>query len=336
MNKILVNKVTFVLNLIVLTIIFVFTIISFFKIDNEPSSVKKMNTYIEKKLNSMSIKNAISIEETELPEIENNDIVEPKFVTVNPVIKVSQKKLNKIDKIIPIKPKKTPNAINIKKDKLKTTKIKLLKNTSKDYKKNNHNFILEPINNNNLKNNTFLQSTNNNDKKYLIDLGQTLLNKNRNYEVEFLWPLNNDSHNKIYKILNHCLLSETVLMGPDNKIFGLKGIITTNEIHNKYSNIIRMPTNVYSSLEKKNISIINKKYFGNNKAKHLRLFRKNVDAFILGYYLKIALDKGLKIKKIKGNYTIINNELYLDKLMINSIPFKNRISLSSIVKECNV
>ena len=336
MNKILVNKVTFFLNLIVLTIIFVFTIISFFKIDNESSSVKKMNTYIEKKLNSMSIKNAISIEETELPEIEKYDIVEPKFLTVNPVIKVSQKKLNKIDKIIPIKPKKTSNAINIKKEKLKTTKIKLLKNTSKDYKKNNHNFILEPINNNNLKNNTFLQSTNDNDKRHLINLGQTLLNKNRNYEVEFLWPLNNASHNKIYKILNQCLLSETVLMGPDNKIFGLKGIITANEIHNKFSNIIRMPTNVYSSLEKKNISIIKQKYFGNNKAKHLRLFRKNVDAFILGYYLKIALDKGLKIKKIKGNYTIINNELYLDKLMINSIPFKNRISLSSIAKECKI
>ena len=97
-----------------------------------------------------------------------------------------------------------------------------------------------------------------------------------------------------------------------------------------------MPTNVYSSLEKKNISLIKQKYLGNNKAKHLRLFRKNVDAFILGYYLKLALDKGLKLKKIKGNYTIINNELYLDKLMINHKPFKNIISLSPMAKSCNI
>ena len=125
-------------------------------------------------------------------------------------------------------------------------------------------------------------------------------------------------------------------MGSFNKIFSLNGIITKNEIHNKYSNIIRMPTNVYSSLEKKNINLIKQKYLGNNKAKHLRLFRKNVDAFILGYYLKLALDKGLKLKKIKGNYTIINKELYLDKLMINNKPFKNIISLSQMAKSCNI
>ena len=336
MNKILVNKVTFFLNIIVFTLLFVFTIINFFKIDNESSSVEKINTHIETKLNQMSIDNPISIEELELPEIKNNIVSEPNLVAIDPVIKVSQKKLKKIDMIIPINPKKTYNTNNINNEKLKITKIKLLKNTSKVYKKNNHNITLEPINYNNLKNNTFFQSTNNKDKRHLINLGQTLLNKNRNYEVEFLWPLNNASHNKIYKILNQCLLSETVLMGSDNKIFGLKGIITTNEINNKFSNIIRMPTNVYSSLEKKNISIIKQKYFGNNKAKHLRLFRKNVDAFILGYYLKLALDKGLKIKKIKGNYTIINNELYLDKLMINLKPFKDIISLSSIAKSCNI
>ena len=336
MNKILVNKVTFFLNIIVFTLLFVFTSINFFYFFNESSSVEKINTHIETKLNQMSIDNPISIEELELPEIKNNIVSEPNLIAIDPVIKVSQKKIKKIDMIIPINPKKTYNTNNINNEKLKITKIKLLKNTSKGYKKNNHNLTLEPINYNNLKNNTFFQSTNNKDKRHLINLGQTLLNKNRNYEVEFLWPLNNASHNKIYKILNQCLLSETVLMGSDNKIFGLKGIITTNEIHNKFSNIIRMPTNVYSSLEKKNISIIKQKYFGNNKARHLRLFRKNVDAFILGYYLKLALDKGLKIKKIKGNYTIINNELYLDKLMINLKPFKNIISLSSIAKSCNI
>ena len=334
MNKIFINKVTFFLNLIVFIILCGYTIISFFKTDNERSLVEKINTDLKKKLIPMNIDNAISIEELELPEIKKNNISEPSLLSVNPVIKVSQKKIKKIDSLIPINPK---NNNNKDKEKLKITKINLLKNTSHDYKKNNHNFKLEPINNNNyLEKRISLKDINNKDTKYFINLGKTLLKNNKKLEIEFLWPLNNTSHNKIYKILNQCLLSETVLMGSVNKIFSLNGIITTNEFHKKFSNIIRMPTNVYSSLEKKNISLIKQKYLGNNKAKHLRLFRKNVDAFILGYYLKLALDKGLKLKKIKGNYTIINNELYLDKLMINHKPFKNIISLSPMAKSCNI
>ena len=334
MNKIFINKVTFFLNLIVFIILCGYTIISFFKTDNERSLVEKINTDLKKKLIPMNIDNAISIEELELPEIKKNNISEPSLLSVNPVIKVSQKKIKKIDSLIPINPK---NNNNKDKEKLKITKINLLKNTSHDYKKNNHNFKLEPINNNNyLEKRISLKDINNKDTKYFINLGETLLKNNKKLEIEFLWPLNNTSHNKIYKILNQCLLSETVLMGSVNKIFSLNGIITTNEFHKKFSNIIRMPTNVYSSLEKKNISLIKQKYLGNNKAKHLRLFRKNVDAFILGYYLKLALDKGLKLKKIKGNYTIINNELYLHKLMINHKPFKNIISLSSMAKSCNI
>ena len=334
MNKIFINKVTFFLNLIVFIILCGYTITSFFKTDNERPLVEKTNTDFKKKLIPMNIDNAISIEELELPEIKKNNISEPSLLSVNPVVKVSQKKIKNIDTLIPINPK---NNNNKDKDKIKITKINLLKNTSHDYKKNNHNFKLEPINNNNYPEKRIsLKDINNKDTKYFINLGETLLKNNKKIEIEFLWPLNNSSHNKIYKILNQCLLSETVLMGSVNKIFSLNGVITPNEFHKKFSNIIRMPTNVYSSLEKKNISIIKQKYFGNNKAKHLRLFRKNVDAFILGYYLKLALDKGLKIKKIKGNYTIINNELYLDKLMINLKPFKNIISLSSIAKSCNI
>ena len=334
MNKIFINKVTFFLNLIVFIILCGYTIISFFKTDNERSLVEKTNTDFKKKLIPMNIDNAISIEELELPEIKKNNISEPSLLSVNPVIKVSQKKIKKIDSLIPINPK---NNNNKDKEKLKITKINLLKNTSHDYKKNNHNFKLEPINNNNyLEKKISLKDVNYKDTKYFINLGKTLLKNNKKLEIEFLWPLNNTSHNKIYKILNQCLLSETVLMDSVNKIFSLNGIITTNEFHKKFSNIIRMPTNVYSSLEKKNISLIKQKYLGNNKAKHLRLFRKNVDAFILGYYLKLALDKGLKLKKIKGNYTIINNELYLDKLMINHKPFKNIISLSPMAKNCNI
>ena len=117
----------------------------------------------------MSFDSTISIEEFELPKIKSTVASKSKLITINPVIKVSQKKLNKIDLIIPIKPKKTFNTNLNNKEKLNITKIKLLKNTSKGYKKNNHNLTLEPINYNNLKNNTFFQSTNNKDKRHLIN-----------------------------------------------------------------------------------------------------------------------------------------------------------------------
>jgi hypothetical protein len=56
----------------------------------------------------------------------------------------------------------------------------------------------------------------------------------------------------------------------------------------------------------------------------------------MGYYLMLAQKHGLNINKIKGNYRIIKNKLYLDNLMINSKHFKNKIPLSSANKKCNI
>ena len=66
----------------------------------------------------------------------------------------------------------------------------------------------------------------------------------------------------------------------------------------------------------------------------LRIFLKDIDAFIIGFYLKLAQTKSLKISDIRGQYKIINNRLYLDDLKINSIKFGDKISLSSLNKNC--
>ena len=184
-----------------------------------------------------------------------------------------------------------------------------------------------------------VNSEDNSTKKKIIADGKELSKNYKNkYQIEFLWPLDNFAHDKIYNILNHCLLSQTVLMTPKGLFFGLNGVIHRNILKNNFSNIIRMPTNVYSELEKKNIQIIKKKYIDpyQDGLKHLRIFKKNVDAYIIGHYSMLAKKNGLKIRKIMGDYRIINNNLYLDNLIINSKKFPNKIPLSSLNNNCNI
>ena len=50
----------------------------------------------------------------------------------------------------------------------------------------------------------------------------------------------------------------------------------------------------------------------------------------------LAKKNKLKIRKIKGDYRIINNNLYLDNLIINSKKFPNKIPLSSLNNNCNI
>ena len=52
--------------------------------------------------------------------------------------------------------------------------------------------------------------------------------------------------------------------------------------------------------------------------------------------LEIAKTIELNINKIKEDYRIIKNKLYLDNLMINLNRFENKISLSSVNKKCNI
>ena len=167
------------------------------------------------------------------------------------------------------------------------------------------------------------------DKSKLIDDGKNILeNIKDDFIFEFRWPLETKTHDKIYKILNECLFSQTVLLNNKNQIFGLNGLINRNDFTEKYSSIIRMPNNVYSEKENTIIKQIRTKYLNNEKGRHLRIFYKNTDAYIIGYLLKISERNNLKLKKIKGQYLIENNKLYLDKLVINNKPISNRILLS--------
>ena len=95
-----------------------------------------------------------------------------------------------------------------------------------------------------------------------------------------------------------------------------------------------MPNNVYSNKENTIIKQISTKYLNNEKGRHLRIFDKSTDAYIIGYLSKISKSSNLQLKKIKGQYLIKNNKLYLDKLVINNKPISNRILLSQLNKRC--
>ena len=180
-----------------------------------------------------------------------------------------------------------------------------------------------------------LKSSKDDDFNKLVDDGNKFLkNKNKDFEIEFSWPKNVNIHNKIYNILSSCLNSQTVLIREDNKVFGLNGLISRDVLNEKFSNIIRVPTNVYSNLEKSKIRSIRNNYLNGNNGKHLRIFLKEIDAFIIGFYLKLAQNKSLKLMDIRGQYKIVQNKLYLDDLIINSIKFQDKISLSSLNKNC--
>ena len=173
------------------------------------------------------------------------------------------------------------------------------------------------------------------DKYKLIEEGKNILENVKNdFIFEFRWPLETKTHDKIYRILNECLFSQTVLLNKNNQIFGLNGLINRNDFTEKYSSIIRMPNNVYSSKENTIIKQISTKYLDNQKGRHLRIFDKNTDAYIIGYLSKISENNNLKLKKIQGQYLIHNNKLYLDKLVINNKPVSNRMLLSQLNKRC--
>ena len=95
-----------------------------------------------------------------------------------------------------------------------------------------------------------------------------------------------------------------------------------------------MPNNVYSDKENAIIKQISTKYLNNEKGRHLRIFDKSTDAYIIGYLSKISKSNKSKLKKIQGQYLIENNKLYLDKLVINNKSISNKILLSQLNKRC--
>ena len=338
MQKVNINKITIVLNIIFLIIFGLYFFFNFQSINPENPINQKNKAIINSKLKSFNFASNISIEKIDLPELKKEMLDSRNEEIIKTVLNDIKKKKENLVKIKPIKLiKNNLELIKYKQNKNNNIKIKPIKHLIKPLFNKNDRFELIPIDyskKSDLKNISY--KINNNKKNQLIDIGKDFLNSKNDYEVEFLWPLNNLVHDQIYKILNKCLLSQTVLMNSKNIMYGVDRAIDRIMFNNHFSNIRRVPTNVYSDLEKTNIEIIKKQHLSNNSWKHLRLFKKNVDSYIMGYYLMLAQKHGLNINKIKGNYRIIKNKLYLDNLMINSKHFKNKIPLSSANKKCNI
>ena len=90
---------------------------------------------------------------------------------------------------------------------------------------------------------------------------------------------------------------------------------------------------------KKFNELIKNKYFLNSSGKHLRLYKRYVDNYIVGSYLNLAEKNNIKskdIKIIRGKFNIIEGNLYLENIMINSNNFDNKILLSSLNNNCTV
>ena len=322
-----INRVTIFFNFI-----FIFLLISYFYIDldkNKDQSLKIIkDKVIINNIIPIKISSNIDLEIIELPKITKNFHSDIKVEPVKLELDKNNKNKNFSNKLNPIK------KVNFLKDKNNgSLNLKPIKYNQKfsDFKSNE----IRPI--------KYKQEKNIRTKDFNINdlqnLGKDALENNKNIKLEFLWPFNTLDHDKIYKILNQCLQSQTVLMDSNEMIFGLNGKIDRETLNNKFSKIIRVPTHVYSSIEKNKIKIIQSNFLKKTSGKHLRLYRKNIDAYIIGFYLNLAKNNQISIKnikKIKGKYSLINNELFLDNLMINSLTFKDKILLSSLGKTCSI
>ena len=267
----------------------------------------------------------------------------------------NSKKFNLV-KIEPLKPKKIPfqNADSsvsnnkygiLRTDEQRLSKLEPLEITNLfektlERKKENINFLQNPDNYlRNLRSESHKKTISKDQIKNIQQNGNNVLKTNQNFQLEFLWPINIERHDKIFNILDKCLESETVLIDNNNIIYGINGEIKRHTLRNDFSKIIRIPNNVHSVLEKNKIKKIKNKYFTNSSGKHLRLYKKYVDNYIIGSYLNLAEKNNIKskdMKIIRGKFNIIEGNLYLENLMINSKNFDNKILLSSLYNNCTV
>jgi len=322
-----INRVTIFFNFI-----FIFLLISYFYIDldkNKDQSLKLIeDKIIINNIIPTEISSNIDLEIAELPKITKNFHADIKVEPMKLKLDKNNKNKNFSNKLNPIK------KVNFLKDKNNgSLNLKPIKYDQKflDFKSNE----INPI--------KFEQEKIIRKKDFNINelktLGKDALENNKNLKLEFLWPIDTFNHDKIYKILSICLESETVLIDNSNNIYNLMGEINRRALDNNYSKIIRVPTYVHSKIEKNKINHIQNKFLKNSLGKHLRLYKKNVDAFIVGFYFDLAKRNKIEIetiKRIRGKYNIINNQLFLEDLMINSSNFNEKILLSSIGKTCSI
>jgi len=322
-----INRVTIFFNFI-----FIFLLISYFYIEldkNKDQSLKIIkDKVIINNIIPIKILSNIDLEIIELPKITKNFHADIKVEPVKLELDKNNKNKNFSNKLNPIK------KVNFLKDKNNgSLNLKPIKYDQKflDFKSNK----INPI--------KFEQEKIIRKKDFNINelktLGKDALENNKNLKLEFLWPVDTFNHDKIYKILSICLESETVLIDNSNNIYNLMGEINRRALDNNYSKIIRVPTYVHSKIEKNKINHIQNKFLKNSLGKHLRLYKKNVDAFIVGFYFDLAKRNKIEIetiKRIRGKYNIINNQLFLEDLMINSSIFSEKILLSSIGNNCSI
>ena len=322
-----INRVTIFFNFI-----FIFLLISYFYIDldkNKDQSLKLIeDKIIINNIIPTEISSNIDLEIAELPKITKNFHTDIKVEPMKLKLDKNNKKKIFSNKLNPIK------KVNFLKDENNgSLNLKPIKYDQKflDFKSNK----INPI--------KFEQEKIIRKKDFNINelktLGKDALENNKNLKLEFLWPVDTFNHDKIYKILSICLESETVLIDNSNNIYNLMGEINRRALDNNYSKIIRVPTYVHSKIEKNKINHIQNKFLKNSLGKHLRLYKKNVDAFIVGFYFDLAKRNKIEIetiKRIRGKYNIINNQLFLEDLMINSSIFSEKILLSSIGNNCSI
>ena len=331
MKRIHINRITILFNFI-----FLLVLSSYFYInmsDNQMTlKLKKEKIVINNNVVPITHYSNIEIEIVKLPKVQQSSHNELKIKNKKLLLPIKYKKQslpndfkairdsqllnnkkNSVVELIPIKYENKSFQIENKSSQIQMKPIKYIKETVKTEQKFN--------------------------VKKIINIGAKALENTKNFQLEFLWPFNTLDHDKIYKILNQCLQSQTVLMDSNEMIFGLNGKIDRETLNNEFSKIIRVPTYVHSSIEKNNIKNIQNKFLQNSSGKHLRLYRKNIDAYIIGFYLNLAKNNQIRIKnikKIKGKYSLINDELFLDNLVINSFNFKDKILLSSLGNKCSI
>ena len=322
-----INRVTIFFNFI-----FIFLLISYFYIDldkNKDQSLKIIkDKVIINNIIPIKISSNIDLEIIELPKITKNFHSDIKVEPVKLELDKNNKNKNLSNKLNPTK------KVNFLKDKNNgSLNLKPIKYNQKflDFKSNE----IRPIK---YKQKKIIRTKDFNIND-LQNLGKDALENNKNLKLEFLWPIDTFNHDKIYKILSRCLESETVLIDNNNNIYNLMGEINRRALDNNYSKIIRVPTYVHSKIEKNKINHIQNKFLKKSLGKHLRLYKKNVDTFIVGFYFDLAKRNKIEIetiKRIRGKYNIINNQLFLEDLMINSSNFNEKILLSSIGKTCSI
>jgi len=211
MQKLNINKITIVLNIILLIVFGFYFFLNFQSIIIENPINKKNKAIVNSKLKSINFTSNISIEKIGLPKFKRDILDSRNVEKIKTELNDIKKKEENLIKIKPIKLIKTNLELTkYKQNKNNSLKIKPIKNFIKPLFNKNDRFELTPIaysKKNDLKKISYKI---NNNKNQLIDIGKDFLNSKNDYEVEFLWPLNNLVHDQIYKILNKCLQSQTV------------------------------------------------------------------------------------------------------------------------------